>query len=64
MLSSYLDLVVPSGLLPFFLTAKRLPDLAFHRYSMYLSSNPSAVEDLNSIINACGPEGEEIRGKR
>jgi len=31
---------------------------------MYRSSNPSAVDDPNSIINACGPEGEEIRGKR
>jgi hypothetical protein len=31
---------------------------------MYRSSNCSAVDDPDSIINACGPEGEEIRGKR
>jgi len=31
---------------------------------MYLSSNPSAVDDPHSIINARGPEGQEIRGKR
>jgi len=55
-LSSYLNLVVLSGFFRF-VTAKRLPDLAFHKYSMYRSSNPSAVDDPYSIINACGPEG-------
>jgi hypothetical protein len=64
LLSAYLNLVVPSGFSPFFLNAKPLPDLAFHTYSKYRSSNPSAVDDPNSIINACGPEGEEIREKR